>query len=158
MTVRPDTWDDAREVGGGDVELVGIEAYVVVLHEVMREQADEVDEEVGGAFACLFVADGEFHDVAEVEHEQGVEGAQTFFQEAMTGALVINDFLHPFAQMRCLCLAEVYHGLSQFGDGKVGCADDVPNGGCFEGDVLVGHEAQGMVVLRPAENRYLKAR
>ena len=62
-------------MGGGDVQMVGIEADVVMLDEVARKQVDETNEELGGAFARLGVADGEYHDVAQVEHEERVECA-----------------------------------------------------------------------------------
>ena len=62
-----DLTDHAGEIDGRDMELVGIERYVVVLGKVLGQQTDEADEDFLHALGRLTVYDGTLLGVLQVE-------------------------------------------------------------------------------------------
>ena len=96
-----DLTDNAGEIDGGDVELVGIERDVVVLGEMVRQQTDEADEDFLDALGCLAVYDGTILGILQVKQEDGIEHAQHFTFIDMVGMKIADDFAHLHEQMLC---------------------------------------------------------
>ena len=65
--MRGDLLHHTRQVGGGDVKLVGIEAYVVVLLEIVGQQTDEVLVELASLFGQWLVAFAELIQVHQLQ-------------------------------------------------------------------------------------------
>ena len=148
---------DAREVGGGDAEFGGIEGDVVMLDEVLGQQAHEADEEFGGALAVVAGADGALLYVGEVEQEERVERALGFGAEAVGTELVVLHLVHTPSQAVEAVVGDMHHRLAPLGDGQVGRADDVAHGGHLERHALVGHQADAPIVFRAADDGHLEA-
>lgn len=70
--------DDAREVGGGDAELGGVEADVVMLNEVLGQQTEETEEYLLYALGEAVFTDTVLLNGREVEQEETVEHLETF--------------------------------------------------------------------------------
>ncbi|MBQ7472046.1 MAG: hypothetical protein IJS97_06430 [Prevotella sp.] len=62
--------DDAREVGGGDAEFGGVEADVVMLFEMLGQQAEETEEDFFDALRKAVLADAMLLDGGEVGEEE----------------------------------------------------------------------------------------
>ena len=89
---------NAREVGGGDAEAVGIEAYVVVLSKVPGQQTEETEEDFLDAPGETVLADAVLLHGGEVGEEEVVEHAQAVVCQREPHLLIVNHHLHQFAQ------------------------------------------------------------
>jgi len=134
-----DLTDDAGEIDGGDVELGGVERDVVVLHKVAGQQTDEADEDFLDALGRLAVHDGVLLGVLQVEQEDGIEHAQHLTFVDVVGVQVADDFAHLRGQVPCGVQGQRLLRLVQLYDGQVGQVDEVVDGRCLDGDMLVGH-------------------
>ena len=63
----------AGEIDGRDMELVGIERDVVVLHKITRQQTDEVNKDFLHALGRLAMCDGTLLGILQVKQEYGIE-------------------------------------------------------------------------------------
>ena len=89
-----DLTDHTGEIDGRDMELIGIERNVVVLHKVAGQQTDEADEDFLHALGRLAVYDGTLLGVLQVEQEYGIEHAQHLAFIDMVGLKIADDFAH----------------------------------------------------------------
>lgn len=95
------------------MQLIGIESYVVMLNEVVRQQMYEAYEEVGGTLTILMMVYAMLHHTAQVKQEDGVERAKAFFQEAMSRVKIAHYLAHAVIHVICLRCGEAYYRLSK---------------------------------------------
>ena len=150
--------DNTREVGGGDAEFGGIEADVVMLGEMFRQQAEESEEDFLDALGEAVLADAVLLDGGEVGEEEAIEHAQAVVGKRKTHLLVVNHHLHQFAQAAKIVGFKRKHGRSEFYHRKVGRADGVAYGGQREREVLVAKQADAAVVAGTGEDSDLESR
>ena len=143
-----DLTDDAGEIDGGDVQLGGVERDVVVLQKVAGQQTDEADEDFLDTLGRLAVYDGALLGVLQVEQENGIEHTQHLAFINMVGMKIADNFAHLHEQMLCGICGQCLFRLMQLHDGQVGQMYEVVDGRCFDGDVLVGHQAETVEVAR----------
>ena len=93
--------DDTGKIDCRDMEPVGVEGDVVVLHKVAGQQTDEADEDFLHALGCLAVYDGTLLGVLQVEQEDGIEHAQHLAFINMVGMNIADDLAHLHDQMLC---------------------------------------------------------
>ena len=149
--------DNAREVGGGDAEFGGVEADVVVLFEVLWQQAEEAKEDFFDALGETVLTDAVLLDGGEVGEEEVIEHAQAVVSQRESHLLIVNHHLHQFAQATKIVGFQREHGRGELYYRKVGRADGVAHGGQREREVLVGQQADAAVVAGGREDGYLEA-
>lgn len=79
-----DFLDDSRQIDGRDVELVGIERNVVVLNKMLRNEANEVNEQFFRPFQMIILVYFLlFPNVHQIEQEHRIEHLQAILLEQM---------------------------------------------------------------------------
>jgi len=96
-----DLADNPGQVNGADTEPGGVERDVVVLNKVVRQQADEADEDFLHALGRLAVYNGTLLRVLQVKQEDGIEHAQHLDLIDMVGMNIVDDFAHFCYQTLC---------------------------------------------------------
>ena len=142
-----DLTDDAREIDRRDVEGGGIEGDVVMFGKVLRQQADEADEDVLDALWYAPLADGLGLRTLHVEQEDGIEHLQNLALVDVVGVKIADDLVHLVLQPAGVVVRQRNLRLVQVDDGHVGYVDEVVNGWRLDGQVLVGQQADGAIVL-----------
>ena len=150
--------DDAREVGGGDAELRGIEADVVVLGEVLGQQAEEAEENLFDALGEAVLADAVLLDGGEVGEEEVVEHLHTLIGVGKSCLLIVNHHLHQFLQTALVVRFQGQHGGCELHHGEVGRADGVAHHRQTERKVLIAQQADAAVVAGGREYGNLETR
>ena len=89
--------DNAREISGGDTEFGGVEADIVVLSEMLGQQAEESEEDFLDALGEAVFADAVLLDGGEVGEEEVIEHAQAVVGQREPHLLIVNHHLHQFA-------------------------------------------------------------
>ena len=150
--------DDAREVGGGDAEMGGVESDVVMFHEMLGQQTEESEEDFFDALGESVLADAVLLDGGEVGEEEIVEHPQALGSVRQSRLLILNHHVHQFLQALLVSFLQGEHGRGEFYHGEVGCADGVANRGQTEREMLVAQHTDAAVVAGGRENGDLEAR
>lgn len=144
--------DDTREIDRRDVEPRGIEGNVAVLGKVLGQETDEANENFLYALGRLPASDGLLLGVLHVEQEDGVKHTQHLTFIDVVGVQVDDDFTHPLGQMPRSRVRQCQFRLVQLHDRLVGDVHQVAHGGHLDGGMLVGHQAEAMIILRSRDD------
>ena len=149
--------DDTREVGGGDAETVCVEADVVVLFEMLGQQAEESEKDFFDTLWEAVLADALLLDGREVGEEEVVEHAQAVVGQWETHLLIVNHHLHQFAQALKIIGFQWEHGRGEFHHCEVGRTDGIAHRWQAERNMLVGQQTDAAVITGRSEDGYLEA-
>ena len=138
--------DDAREVGGGDAETVGIEGDVVVLGVVLAQEGVEGDEEVLRAARDVVGMERVLLDIDKVEYEDGVEILQHLVGEGGGAYDVATDGGDVVVQQSGIVGREREFRFAVLYDWIVGGADEVAEGRGLVRHAFVDEQYDGLVV------------
>ena len=129
----------------------------MVLFKMLRQQAEEAEEDFLDALGEAVLTDAVLLDGGEVGEEEVVEHAQAIVGKRKTHLLVVNHHLHQFAQAAKIVGFQRQHGRGKFYHRKVCRADGVAYCGQTEREVLVAQQADAAVVAGGREDGYLEA-